>query len=142
MIFRDFLDTYSGGGGGAAAGGAAEEAAEEEEEEEEEADIGGGMDMFGGKERCAFVTHELIDYWKLIIFIFLSFNRRRWRRLLKILLIEKQTNPKLNTHSSFLLSFFSCQLMDIYFRTSFMARLRNTTEKESDSFDFVPALHW
>lgn len=36
----------SGGGGG---GAAAEEAKEEEaEEEEEEADIGGGMDMFGG----------------------------------------------------------------------------------------------
>lgn len=41
-----------GGGGGAAAGGGgaaeAEEEKEEEEEEEEEADIGGGMDMFGG----------------------------------------------------------------------------------------------
>ena len=35
--------------GGAAAGGAAEEAAAEEEKvEEEEADLGGGMDMFGG----------------------------------------------------------------------------------------------
>lgn len=38
----------SGGGGGDAA--AAEGPAEEEEEEEEEADIGGGMDMFGGDE--------------------------------------------------------------------------------------------
>eukprot|EP00934_Nitzschia_sp_Nitz4_P008472 Nitzschia sp. Nitz4//scaffold10_size219509//140474//141442//NITZ4_001442-RA/size219509-processed-gene-0.87-mRNA-1//1//CDS//3329532962//8462//frame0 len=37
----------SGGGGGGAAA-AAEEAAPEEEEEEEEADLGGGMDMFGG----------------------------------------------------------------------------------------------
>lgn len=39
-----------GGGGGAAGGGAAaaEEEEEKEEEEEEEADIGGGMDMFGG----------------------------------------------------------------------------------------------
>merc|ERR1719330_1729354 len=36
-----------GGGGGAAAGGEAEKE-EEKEEEEEEADIGGGMDMFGG----------------------------------------------------------------------------------------------
>ena len=39
-----------GGGGGAAAGGGAEEEAKEEEPEEEEADIGGGMDMFGGDE--------------------------------------------------------------------------------------------
>ena len=39
----------SGGGGGDAGGaGDAGAAAEEEEEEEEEADIGGGMDMFGG----------------------------------------------------------------------------------------------
>uniref|UniRef100_A0A6S8YTR9 60S acidic ribosomal protein P2 n=1 Tax=Ditylum brightwellii TaxID=49249 RepID=A0A6S8YTR9_9STRA len=38
-----------GGGGGAAAGGDAAAVEEEkEEEEEEEADIGGGMDMFGG----------------------------------------------------------------------------------------------
>lgn len=37
----------SGGGGGGDAGGAAEEAAVEEVEEEE-ADMGGGMDMFGG----------------------------------------------------------------------------------------------
>lgn len=39
----------SGGGGGGDAG-AAEEKQEEEEEEEEEADIGGGMDMFGGED--------------------------------------------------------------------------------------------
>jgi ribosomal protein L12E/L44/L45/RPP1/RPP2 len=40
-----------GGGGGAAAGGAAAaEEEEEEKEEEEEAEIGGGMDMFGGDE--------------------------------------------------------------------------------------------
>lgn len=38
----------SGGGGGAGGAAAAEEAAEEEPEEEEEADLGGGMDMFGG----------------------------------------------------------------------------------------------
>lgn len=38
----------SAGGGGGGDGGGAEEAAAEEEEEEEEADIGGGMDMFGG----------------------------------------------------------------------------------------------
>mmetsp|Transcript_11805 Transcript_11805/g.16326 ORF Transcript_11805/g.16326 Transcript_11805/m.16326 type:complete len:124 (-) Transcript_11805:96-467(-) len=42
-----------GGGGGAGGGGGggdagAEEEEEEEKEEEEEADIGGGMDMFGG----------------------------------------------------------------------------------------------
>jgi len=37
----------SGGGGGGGAG-AADEPVEEEEEEEEEADLGGGMDMFGG----------------------------------------------------------------------------------------------
>mmetsp|Transcript_10607 Transcript_10607/g.15013 ORF Transcript_10607/g.15013 Transcript_10607/m.15013 type:complete len:123 (-) Transcript_10607:57-425(-) len=37
-----------GGAGGGDAGGAAEEEEEEEKEEEEEADIGGGMDMFGG----------------------------------------------------------------------------------------------
>ncbi|DBA02054.1 TPA: hypothetical protein N0F65_000301 [Lagenidium giganteum] len=35
-------------GAAAAAGGAAAEAAPEEKEEEEEADLGGGMDMFGG----------------------------------------------------------------------------------------------
>lgn len=39
-----------GGGGGAAGGGAAVVEEEKEEEEEEEADIGGGMDMFGGDE--------------------------------------------------------------------------------------------
>ena len=46
MLLRSTLclSCYSGGGGGAAA--AAEE--EKEEEEEEEADLGGGMDMFGG----------------------------------------------------------------------------------------------
>jgi len=33
---------------GAAAGATAEEAKPEEKEEEEEADLGGGMDMFGG----------------------------------------------------------------------------------------------
>ena len=43
-VFTLSLSYYSGGGGGAAA--AAEE--EKEEEEEEEADLGGGMDMFGG----------------------------------------------------------------------------------------------
>jgi len=40
-----------GGGGGGAAGGDAggdAAAAEEEQEEEEEADLGGGVDMFGG----------------------------------------------------------------------------------------------
>lgn len=37
----------SGGGGG---GEAAVEEKEEEPEEEEEADLGGGMDMFGGEE--------------------------------------------------------------------------------------------
>ena len=37
-----------GGGGGAAGGAAEEEEAEEEKAEEEEADLGGGMDMFGG----------------------------------------------------------------------------------------------
>lgn len=38
----------SGGGGGGGGGDAGAAAAEEEPEEEEEADIGGGMDMFGG----------------------------------------------------------------------------------------------
>jgi len=38
----------SAGGGGGGGGGAAEAVVEEEPEEEEEADIGGGMDMFGG----------------------------------------------------------------------------------------------
>ena len=38
------------GGGGGGAGGEAEEEEKEEEPEEEEADIGGGMDMFGGDE--------------------------------------------------------------------------------------------
>mmetsp|Transcript_31444 Transcript_31444/g.46376 ORF Transcript_31444/g.46376 Transcript_31444/m.46376 type:complete len:126 (-) Transcript_31444:372-749(-) len=38
-----------GGGGGSGGGGGGGEAAKEEEpEEEEEADMGGGMDMFGG----------------------------------------------------------------------------------------------
>ena len=37
-----------GGGGGGGGGDAAEEEEEEKVEEEEEADIGGGMDMFGG----------------------------------------------------------------------------------------------
>ncbi|KAL7461021.1 hypothetical protein ACHAXS_001456 [Conticribra weissflogii] len=37
-----------GGGGGSGGGGAAEEEKEEEKVEEEEADMGGGMDMFGG----------------------------------------------------------------------------------------------
>ena len=37
-----------GGGGAAAAGGDAAAEEEKEEEEEEEADMGGGMDMFGG----------------------------------------------------------------------------------------------
>jgi hypothetical protein len=48
FIFPSF-PTYSGGGGGAAAGGEAV-AEVKEEEEEEEAEIGGGMDMFGGGE--------------------------------------------------------------------------------------------
>ena len=39
-----------GGGGGGAGGDAAEEEVKEEEPEEEEAEIGGGMDMFGGEE--------------------------------------------------------------------------------------------
>merc|ERR1712146_332287 len=40
-----------GGGSGGGGGGAADEAEEEKEEEgEEEADIGGGIDMFGGEE--------------------------------------------------------------------------------------------
>ena len=39
-----------GGGAGAAADGAAAAEEEEEEAEEEEADMGGGMDMFGGDE--------------------------------------------------------------------------------------------
>ena len=51
---KEMLAKFGGGGGGGAAAGAAggEAAAEEEkeEEEEEEADIGGGMDMFGGDE--------------------------------------------------------------------------------------------
>merc|ERR1719223_2189300 len=52
---QEKLSTVSIGGGASSAGGAAAaggaEAAEEakkEEEEEEEADLGGGMDMFGG----------------------------------------------------------------------------------------------
>lgn len=50
---QEKLSTVSiGGGGGAApaagAAGAAPEAAKKEEEEEEDADLGGGMDMFGG----------------------------------------------------------------------------------------------
>ena len=49
---EDFLAGPSAGaasGGGAAAGGAAPaEEAKKEESEEEEADLGGGMDMFGG----------------------------------------------------------------------------------------------
>jgi hypothetical protein len=49
MFMFPFSPTRSGGGGGggAAAGGAAVEE-EKEEEVEEEAEIGGGMDMFGG----------------------------------------------------------------------------------------------
>mmetsp|Transcript_7544 Transcript_7544/g.10227 ORF Transcript_7544/g.10227 Transcript_7544/m.10227 type:complete len:323 (-) Transcript_7544:48-1016(-) len=53
-VYREYLAdpskfaVASGGGGGG--GAAAEEEKEEEEEEEEEADIGGGMDMFGGDE--------------------------------------------------------------------------------------------
>jgi len=48
-VFAIFYSSrfISGGGGG---GAAAEEEKEEEEEEEEEADIGGGIDMFGGEE--------------------------------------------------------------------------------------------
>ena len=64
IIFANFLNNPdkiaeliatpggSGGGGGGGAGGAggaeAEEEVEEEKAEEEEADLGGGMDMFGG----------------------------------------------------------------------------------------------
>ena len=40
-----FSTLHSGGGGG---GGEAAAVEEKEEEEEEEADLGGGMDMFGG----------------------------------------------------------------------------------------------
>uniref|UniRef100_A0A7S2RFX2 60S acidic ribosomal protein P2 n=1 Tax=Eucampia antarctica TaxID=49252 RepID=A0A7S2RFX2_9STRA len=51
---KDMLAKFGGGGGGggaAAAGGdAAAEVVEEEKPEEEEADMGGGMDMFGGDE--------------------------------------------------------------------------------------------
>ena len=54
---KEKLSSVSIGGGGAAGAGAAgasadagasSAAAKEEEEEEEEADLGGGMDMFGG----------------------------------------------------------------------------------------------
>ena len=53
-IYENYFLTYlfllvcvpCSGGGGGGGGAAAEE--EKEEEEEEEADIGGGMDMFGG----------------------------------------------------------------------------------------------
>ena len=51
---KEKLSTVSIGGGSAAAGGAAAggaavaEEAKKEESEEEEADLGGGMDMFGG----------------------------------------------------------------------------------------------
>lgn len=48
MVFI-FSPLCSGGGGGGG-GAAAVEEKEEEKEEEEEADIGGGMDMFGGEE--------------------------------------------------------------------------------------------
>mmetsp|Transcript_17530 Transcript_17530/g.20987 ORF Transcript_17530/g.20987 Transcript_17530/m.20987 type:complete len:122 (+) Transcript_17530:67-432(+) len=50
----ELISTPGGAGGGGSGGGegggaaAAEEEEEEEEVEEEEADIGGGMDMFGG----------------------------------------------------------------------------------------------
>merc|ERR1712176_708099 len=46
--FKDPSKFASAGGGGGGGGAAEEEKVEEEEEEEEEADIGGGMDMFGG----------------------------------------------------------------------------------------------
>ena len=46
-VFLLFVPSCSGGGGG---GGDAAEEVKEEEPEEEEAEIGGGMDMFGGEE--------------------------------------------------------------------------------------------
>lgn len=51
--YKEYLadpSKFAAAGGGAAAGGAAAAAVEEEPEEEEEADMGGGMDMFGGDE--------------------------------------------------------------------------------------------
>merc|ERR1712071_252574 len=51
--YKEYLadpSKFAAAGGGAAAGGAAAAAVEEEPEEEEEADMGGGMDMFGGEE--------------------------------------------------------------------------------------------
>jgi len=53
-IFKDYLadpSKFASAGGGSKAKGAEEKVEEEEEEEEEEADIGGGMDMFGGEEK-------------------------------------------------------------------------------------------
>jgi len=53
-LYEEYLkdpSKFAGSGGGGGGGGAAEEAKEEEpEEEEEEADMGGGVDMFGGDE--------------------------------------------------------------------------------------------
>mmetsp|Transcript_100215 Transcript_100215/g.139273 ORF Transcript_100215/g.139273 Transcript_100215/m.139273 type:complete len:322 (+) Transcript_100215:126-1091(+) len=53
-LYEEYLkdpSKFAGSGGGGGGGGEAAAAAEEEEEEEEEeADLGGGMDMFGGEE--------------------------------------------------------------------------------------------
>ena len=52
-LIKEYLkdpSKFAGSSGGGGGGGAAEEAKVEEEEEEEEADIGGGVDMFGGDE--------------------------------------------------------------------------------------------
>jgi len=50
-LYEEYLkdpSKFAGSGGDGGDAGAADEPAEEEEEEEEEADLGGGMDMFGG----------------------------------------------------------------------------------------------
>lgn len=53
-MYEEYLkdpSKFGGSGGGGGGGGAAAAAKEEEPEEEEEADLGGGMDMFGGEEK-------------------------------------------------------------------------------------------
>jgi len=53
-IFKDYLadpSKFASAGGSKDSKGAEEKVEEEEEDEEEEADIGGGMDMFGGEEK-------------------------------------------------------------------------------------------
>jgi len=53
-IFKDYLadpSKFASAGGSKDSKGAEEKVVEEEPEEEEEADIGGGMDMFGGEEK-------------------------------------------------------------------------------------------